>query len=311
MILELDNVNKFYGSFQALAGLTVSVQPGAIGLLGPNGAGKSTLIKALLGLVRLSGGQAKVLGLDARTESRSIRERVGYMPEDDCSLAGLKGIQAVALCGELAGLPRRTALRRAHEMLDYVLLGESRYREVQTYSVGMRQKIKLAQALIHAPKLLFLDEPTNGLDPAGRTRMLQLIRSLAGKNGVSVVISTHILGDVEACCDAALILGHGRLLVYDTLERLKQSVDATCRVRIAGDAGPLKLALESRGYRAERAGLEELLVGGADEPGTAIFEAAQASGSVVRELTPSRTSLEEIYLRAVRATEGQPEELQV
>ena len=200
MILQLEDVTKFYGSFQALTGLSVGVRPGAIGLLGPNGAGKSTLIKALLGLVSLSRGSARVLGLDVRTQSGQIRELVGYMPEDDCSVAGLKGVESVALAGELAGLPSLTSLRRAHEILDYTLLGEERYREVQTYSSGMRQKVKLAQALIHAPKLLFLDEPTNGLDPAGREKMLRLIRNLAQKQDVSVIVSTHILSDVEACC---------------------------------------------------------------------------------------------------------------
>jgi ABC-2 type transport system ATP-binding protein len=302
MILQLNEVTKFYGSFQALAGLSVEVRPGAIGLLGPNGAGKSTLIKALLGLVKLSGGEARVLGLDARHQSREIRELVGYMPEDDCSIAGLKGVQSVALAGELAGLPRQTALRRAHEMLDSVLLGEARYREVQTYSVGMRQKIKLAQALIHAPKLLFLDEPTSGLDPAGRERMLQLIRSLAHKKGVSVVISTHILSDVEACCDAAMILGRGSLLVYDTLPNLQQNIDSSYRVRVAGEIGPLATTLTARGLRVVEETQDEARVFGTVDLSVAIFEAAEECAAVVREITPSRNSLEKIYLEAVRAT---------
>ncbi|MFH0944812.1 MAG: ABC transporter ATP-binding protein [Planctomycetota bacterium] len=306
MILQLNNVSKFYGSFQALADLSVEVQPGAIGLLGPNGAGKSTLIKALLGLVGLSGGEARVLGFDVRRQSRKIREQVGYMPEDDCSIAGLKGVQSVALAGELAGLPRRTALRRAHEILDFVLLDEARYREVQTYSVGMRQKVKLAQALIHAPRLLFLDEPTNGLDPEGREKMLQLIRSLAQKKGVSVVVSTHILGDVEACCDAALILGKGTLLVYDTLPNLQQSAHASCRVRVSGEFAPLGAALTARGCRVEEENGDHARVFGPGELGSMIFAAAAACDAVVREITPSRTSLEEIYLKAVRVTEGEP-----
>ncbi len=306
MILELDNVTKFYGSYQALADLTVKVGPGAIGLLGPNGAGKSTLIKALLGLVDLSRGQAKVLGLDARRQSRRIRELVGYMPEDDCSIAGLKGIQSVALAGELAGLPRRTALRRAHEMLDFVLLDEARYREVQTYSVGMRQKVKLAQALIHAPKLLFLDEPTNGLDPAGRQRMLQLIRNLTQEKDVSVVVSTHILGDVEACCDAALILSRGTLLVYDSLPNLQQSVDSSCRVRVEGDIAPLAAELTARGHQVDEANRDEARVSGAGDLGVAIFEAVEKCDAVVREITPSRNSLEKIYLQAMRTTEEEP-----
>ncbi len=307
MILQLDRVTKSYGSFQAIAGLSVEVQPGAIGLLGPNGAGKTTLIKALLGLVEVTGGEARVLGFDVRTQSRQIREQVGYMPEDDCAIAGLRGVKSVALAGELAGLPRRTALRRAHEMLDSVLLGEARYREVQTYSVGMRQKIKLAQALIHAPKLIFLDEPTSGLDPAGREKMLQLVRSLAQSKGVSVVISTHILSDVEACCDSALILGRGRLLVYDTLPKLQQSIDSSCGVRVAGEIGPLAARLTAQGLEVQDAGQDEARVRGEGDLGVAIFQAAEECGTVVREIIPSRNSLEEIYLEAVRATDGAPE----
>ncbi|MFT5049223.1 MAG: ABC-2 type transport system ATP-binding protein [Chlamydiales bacterium] len=306
MIIELTDVAKYYGKFQALAGLTVSVKPGAIGLLGPNGAGKSTLIKGLLGLVKLSSGSAKVLGLDARTQSPAIREQVGYMPEDDCSIAGLAGVQSVALAGELAGLPALTALRRAHEILDYVALGEERYREVQTYSTGMRQKVKLAQSLVHAPKLLFLDEPTNGLDPAGRVRMLRLIRSLVEKRGMSVVLSTHILTDVETCCDAALILGRGKLLVYDTIPELRRSVHPSCRVRVAGDIAPLSANLQARGYRIESAGRDAALVFGADDLGAAVFAASRETGITVREMTPSRNSLEDIYLDAVRATEAGP-----
>lgn len=308
MILELEGVTKFYGSFQALAGLTVKVQPGAIGLLGPNGAGKSSLIKALLGLVRLSGGTAKVLGLDARTHSAEIREQIGYMPEDDCSIAGLAGVQSVALAGELAGLPALTALRRAHEILDYVLLGEERYREIQTYSTGMRQKVKLAQALIHAPKLLFLDEPTNGLDPTGREKMLRLIRSLVEKRGMSVVLSTHILTDVEACCDAALILGSGKLLVYDTIQKLQRSVDPSCTVRATGDIDALVARLTADGRRVEERRDESFLIYGEGDLGAAILAAAEATGACVREIKPSRNSLEDIYLEAVRATDARSAE---
>lgn len=304
MILELEGVTKFYKRFLALDDLTVSVRPGAIGLLGPNGAGKSTLIKALLGLVRLSSGRAKVLGLDARSQSREIRERIGYMPEDDCSIAGLKGVESVALVGELAGLPALTSLRRSHEILDYVGVGEERYREVQTYSTGMRQKIKLAQALVHSPELIFLDEPTNGLDPTGREKMLRLVRNLTQKKGVSVIVSTHILSDIEACCDSALILGRGKLLVYDTLEHLQQVVDPSSRVRVGGDVEPLCRALTSRGIDCEALAPNEVRVRGGGDIGLMVFEAAREAGSVVREIAPSRNSLEDAFMRAVRETTG-------
>jgi len=300
MIIQLKGVSKFYGGFQALSNVSAAVQPGAIGLLGPNGAGKSTLIKSLLGLVRLTSGDAQVLGMDVRRQSREIRQRVGYMPEDDCYLAGLPAIQAVAYAGELAGLPPRTALRRAHEVLDYVGLAEERYREVQTYSTGMKQKMKLAQALIHAPKLVFLDEPTSGLDPQGRERMIKLIQNLAQKKGVSVVISTHILHDVEASCDSVLILSRGALRVYDTIANLRSSVKETWSVRITGDLTVFTKALVARGCAVRPSGHEEIEVAGPDASDH-VFRAATEAGVIVRHVEAARTSLEEIFLDAVGA----------
>lgn len=300
MLIEVNDVSKNYGGVWALDHLSASLGEGVIGLLGPNGAGKSTLIKVLLGLVRLNSGRASVLGLDARRDSRAIRQRVGYMPEDDCYIAGLNGVQSVAFAGELAGLPRRASLRRAHEMLDYVGIAEERYREVQTYSTGMKQKMKLAQAIIHAPNLVFLDEPTSGLDPQGRERMLALIRNLFAKRGVSVVVSTHILQDVEASCDSVLILSRGRALVNGRLAELRQAVDSSLLVRFAGEGKGFAEALRGRGCSAEAAGPDELRVAG-DPKGLPerIFQAARESGAVVRQVAASRTSLEEVFLKAV------------
>ena len=298
MIIHVDRVTKTYGGQRALDALSFSVPEGVIGLLGPNGAGKSTLIKGLLGLVRLDVGVARVLDLDARTQSRAIRERAGYMPEDDCYIPGMAGVQTVAYAGELAGLPPRVALRRAHEMLDYVSLAEERYREVQTYSTGMKQRIRLAQALIHAPKLLFLDEPTSGLDPQGRERMLELIRNLYRKQGISVVISTHILQDVEACCDRVVILARGKCLVSDELKALRSSVDSSAVLRYGGEGGALRTALEARGLEVAELGPGELKVSGG--PPDIVFRAAQEAGATVRGFAPSRTSLEEIFLEALR-----------
>lgn len=302
-IIELKGVTKYYQRFKALDNLTVLVRPGAIGLLGPNGAGKSTLIKALLGLVQLSAGEVSVLGFDVRSGWRRIRECTGFMPEDDCSIAGLKGVQSVALAGELAGLPALTALRRAHEILDYVTLAEERYREVQTYSVGMRQKIKLAQALIHSPRLVFLDEPTTGLDPVGREKMLRLIRNLAQKKGVSVVLSTHILNDVEACCDSALILGRGRLLVYDTIQNLQRTIDSTYRVRLEGKTSAFLQILESLGCRGEVLGEDVIRVwSDRSDISRNVFRAARQCSVSIRQIEASRNSLEDIFLTAVRET---------
>ena len=304
MIIRLSGVTKYYGSHLALDKLSVDVRAGAIGLLGHNGAGKSTLIKLLLGLVTLNEGEASVLGFDARRQSRRIREAVGYMPEDDCHIAGLKGVEMIAYAGRLAGLPARVALRRAHEILDFAGLADERYREVQTYSTGMKQRIKLAQALIHSPKLLFLDEPTSGLDPQGRETMLRLVRSLVRDKGISVVVSTHILHDVESSCESVLILGKGRLIVYDEIENLRRSVDNSYTVRFGiadrTDRGDhLMRALEDRGLSVEVVEAGEIRVTGAPRVPDLVFEAASEVGVSVRQVAASLNSLEDIYLKAV------------
>ncbi|MEX0712142.1 MAG: ABC transporter ATP-binding protein [Pirellulales bacterium] len=299
-MIQLDSVSKQYGRLQALDDISVEVRPGAVGLLGPNGAGKSTLIKLLLGLVRLNGGSASVLGYDVQRQSIQVRRLVGYMPEDDCYFAGMKAVESVAYAGRLAGMPAIAALRRAHEVLDYVRIGEERYREVQTFSTGMKQKVKLAQALIHSPKLVFLDEPTSGLDPQGRMKMLALVRNLAVEKGVSVVVSTHILSDVERCCDAVLMLGRGRLLAYDTLDNLRRPLDQSYHVRFEGQAAALVSALADEGCQAEELAPGELRVRGpSDAVSGRVFRSAARSGVAVRQLLPSRNSLEAIFLKAI------------
>lgn len=299
-VLELEGVTKQYGKRRALDGVTFRLAAGVVGLLGPNGAGKSTLIKTVLGLVHLDDGAARVLGLDCRTQFRSVRQAVGYMPEDDCILPGLRGVEAVAYTGELSGLPARVALRRSHEVLDLVGIGEERYREVQTYSTGMRQKQKLAQALVHDPKLVFLDEPTSGLDPLGRERMLRLIRTLFERAGVSVILSTHILRDVETVCDSVVILGSGRLLVHDTVEHLRKPVAESMVVALDAPNAAYAEALRDAGARFEEPRAGELrLFGDAHEAAAQALSAARRSGAVVRRMERGRNSLEDIYLDAV------------
>ena len=296
-IIELEDVSKSYGDLLALDGLTVRVMPGAVGLLGPNGAGKSTLIKTLLGLVRLGGGSARVLGLDVGRESVAIRQRVGYMPEDDCIFAGLKGVESVAYCAELCGLPRQTALRRAHEILEFVGIHEERYREVQTYSTGMKQRIRLAQAIVHAPTLLLLDEPTSGLDPAAREKILRLIRSLSKDKGMSVIFSTHILKDVAACCDAALMMQHGRLLAYDTLDRFEQITESSLRIDVAEDADSFAQQLTAKGCTVESQSNGWLLVTSSGmETADIVFRTASECDVALRQVQPARASLEEAFL---------------
>src|SRR4029079_8109905 len=194
---------------------------GSVGLLGPNGAGKSTLLKSLLGFVTPVEGTLRVLGLGVATRPLEIRSRIGYMPESDGHVPGMNAVTFVAYCGELAGLPKADAMQRAHEVLFYTGLGEARYRNVETYSTGMKQRIKLAQALVHDPDLLFLDEPTNGMDPKGRDEMLDLIRDLARNKGVNVIVSSHLLPDVEYTCGHVVVLDKGRVGAAGTIDALK------------------------------------------------------------------------------------------
>ena len=299
-VLEIEGIAKRYRGKPALDGVSFALEPGVFGLLGPNGAGKSTLIKALLGLVRIDAGEGRVLGLDSKRQFRHVRELVGYMPEDDCIFPGLKGVESVAYAGELSGLPHIDALRRAHEVLDYVGLGEERYREVQTYSTGMRQKQKLAQAIVHDPRLVFLDEPTSGLDPLGRKRMLRLIRGLYDRTGTSVVLSTHILQDVEQVCDSVVILGHGKLLVHDTIERLRRPADDSVTVGLERPDPAFGEHLERAGARFEALHDSELRVFGEPERTAGlVLEAARATGALVRRIESGRNTLEEIFLQAV------------
>ena len=220
--VTLESVTVAYGRQAALRDVSAAFPSGAVGLLGPNGAGKSTMIKSLLGFLVPERGRLRVLGLDVAESPLEIRARVGYMPETDGHIPGMNAVSFVAYCGELAGLPRVDAMQRAHEVLFYVGLGEARYRNVETYSTGMKQRIKLAQALVHDPDLLFLDEPTNGMDPKGRDEMLELVRDLAHNKGVNLILSSHLLPDVEYTCDHVVVMDKGTIATAGPIEALKQ-----------------------------------------------------------------------------------------
>src|SRR5438270_2853361 len=212
MLFQLQNVTKTYGAVTALDNLSVAVPEGAVGLLGPNGAGKTTMIRTLLGLISVDAGSGQVLGMDTRTRSLDIRQAVGFVPEDECLFPLVAGIDFVSYAGELTGMTGKDAMQRAHEVLDYVGLGEARYRRVESYSTGMKQRLKLAAAIVHDPRLLILDEPTNGMDPAGRQELLELARDLSRNKGMSLLFSSHLLPDVEGVCDYIVVLGAGRVL---------------------------------------------------------------------------------------------------
>src|SRR5436190_839746 len=242
-VVTFENVTVVYGQNAALRDVTAEFASGAVGLLGPNGAGKSTMIKALLGFIAPARGRMRVLGLDVAAAPLEIRARVGYMPENDAHIPGMNAVSFVAYCAELSGLPRADAMQRSHEVLFYVGLGEARYRNVETYSTGMKQRIKLAQALVHDPDLLFLDEPTNGMDPKGREEMLELIRDLAHNKGVNLILSSHLLPDVEYTCSQVVVLDRGSVAMAGAIDQLKGPTGRVFEVRVKGPADRFIAAL--------------------------------------------------------------------
>ncbi|WP_165228240.1 ABC transporter ATP-binding protein [Aquisphaera insulae] len=299
MLIELDGVTKTYGKVTALDGLSVALPEGAIGLLGPNGAGKTTMIRCLLGLISLDAGNGRVLGMDIRSDRMDIRQAVGFATEDECLFPGLIGVRFVAYAGELVGMASRDALQRAHEVLDYVGLGEARYRRVESYSTGMKQRLKIASAIVHDPRLLILDEPTNGMDPKGREEILTLARDLSRSKGMSLVFSSHLLPDVEGVCDHVMVMGRGRLLAQGRIEDLKRPHDDEFEVRVKGDLPAFAARLAGFGAEASVADdhLRVRLPKG--ESAGVLWAAAGRAGEQIRALRPRRSTLEEIFLGAL------------
>jgi ABC-2 type transport system ATP-binding protein len=307
MIVRLSDLTIRYGTYTAVDRVSVDLPAGAVGLLGRNGAGKSSILKSLLGLVEASAGERQVLDLPKDAPSEEIRARVGYMPEREAYIPGLNGYETVRIAGQLSGLPAAVAARRAHEVLYFVGLGEQRYRPVSGYSTGMKQKTKLAVALVHDPQLLFLDEPTNGLDPQGRQQMLALIADLARSFGKSIILSSHILSDVEQVCRYVVLLERGRLLAAGPVDELTVTDTRVVHVALRGDEARLETALAPLCVEAPvRSGDGAFrLTVAEDLPAQALFRAVAAAGGAVRELREHRRSLEDVFLHAVRvAGEG-------
>ena len=302
-VVTLDHVTVAYGRSRALQDVTTTFASGAVGLLGPNGAGKSTMIKALLGFIVPEQGRMRILGLDVAVSSLEIRARVGYMPESDAHIPGMNAVSFVAYCGELAGLPRVDAMQRAHEVLFYVGLGEARYRNVETYSTGMKQRIKLAQALVHDPDLLFLDEPTNGMDPRGRDEMLELVRDLAHHKGVNLVLSSHVLPDVEYACDDVVVMDKGRIAIAGPIAALKQPRGRTYELRVktpTADLEPFFERLRAAGLECHATDEDVVRVFVPGEGGARdVFALAAAAHVQVRHLRASVPTLEDVFARAV------------
>lgn len=308
-VAQVQNLTVRYGNFVALNNFSVSIPEGSVGLLGPNGAGKTTLIKTLLGFVKPGGGTANVLGYDVATQDRDIRQRIGLMPEQDCHIPGMSAVQFVAYAGELAGMPADQSMRRAHEVLEYCGLGEARYRNVETYSTGMKQRIKLAQAIVHGPKLLMLDEPTNGLDPAGREEMLDLIQSVSHGKGLNVLVSSHLLPDIERVCDQVIVVMNGGMRAQGLIKDLKRIEGHPVDVELREDNDKFPLFLMDKGANVERRGTYAYRVQQSSisqkEMRLLVQIAARESGAQVRGLTIAERSLEEAFLEAIGRPEGQ------
>ena len=299
-ILECERLTKRYGKIVALKGISLAIQPGVVGLLGPNGAGKSTLISVLLGQTPASSGAATVLGMDIRRGQRAIRRRVGFVPENDCLIPGMSGTGYVYYAGRLAGMSHADAMQRAHEVLDYVGMEEARYRPAEQYSSGMRQRLKLAQALVHDPDVLFLDEPTNGMDPQGRQMMLGLIGDL-GRAGISVLLSSHLLPDVERVCERVIIMGGGEVLTEGRLEEMNKPHPTLYRVDFTGDAATFRRRLTDDSVHVLEqvdGGLQIAL----PEEGSQrlVLQAARDTATLVLGLQPKRSSLEETFMAAIQ-----------
>ncbi len=295
-VITAHNLRKMYGPHLALDDVDLEIPSGAVGILGPNGAGKSTLFKCLLGLIKTTSGGGTVLGYDIRTEGDKIRSRIGYMPEYDALDPGLAAVDQVRYSGELLGMNPAHATRRAHEVLEYVGLKDQRYRKIETFSTGMKQATKLACALVHDPEILICDEPTNGLDQKAREFMLQTLRRTVSEGGRSVLMSSHVMDDVQDVCDRIVMIHKGKIVVQRRIDELAKQVDREIEISVWGGASRMQAELEGRGLKVRRLG-RVLRVDRIDDNTTfVILEAAAEAGVQVRQMQEYEPDLEDIFL---------------
>ncbi len=299
-IIETQGLGKRFGRHQALDRIDLRIEAGTIWLLGPNGAGKSTLIRCLLQLEEKDSGSASLLGQDIDVHGREVRKRVGYAPEQDCHIPGMAGCEYVTYCAQLSGLPFAAARQRAHEMLDFVGMGQERYRLVETYSTGMKQRIKIAQAIVHDPELVFLDEPTNGLDPEGQAHILDLIGRIWKESGISVVLSSHLLPDVDRICEQIVIVARGRVVVHDRLQELKRRRKPVAELSVRSGAAELIEALSRNGWPCELLSNGRIRVSfGQDSLNPMIAFMGERRIAPI-EIKASPNALQEFFLQALR-----------
>ena len=299
-LIELENIVKHYGNMRVLDDVSISLRPGVTGLLGPNGAGKSTLIKVILGLVRISSGTGSVNGLSLLEHGKQIRTMIGYMSEDDSYIAGMSGVEVVRYSACLSGMTPTEGLRRAHETMDYCDIEQERYRDVETYSTGMRQKTKVAQAIVADPPILIFDEPTSGLDPEAREAMLNRVKNLSVRHGKTVIISTHILRDVQQICEHVIIMAKGKVKVADRLENIHSPNSRSLFLAVEGGRQEFQAALDRKGFKVSIADKGQLEI--MTEQGTLpreVWQTANETNTQIRSVVPAKNSLETIFREVV------------
>ena len=296
LIIETVDLVKMYGPHVALEGLNLKLESGAIGILGPNGAGKSTFFKCILGLITTTSGQGKVLGYDIKTQGDIIRSRIGYMPEYDSLDPELIALDQVRYSGELIGMNPAHATQRAHEVLEYVGLKDQRYRKIGTFSTGMKQAAKLACALIHDPEILICDEPTNGLDQRSREFMLQTLRNTVEQGDRTVLMSGHVMDDIQEVCDSIVMIYKGKIVVHSRIEELARQVDEEIEISVWGGSSRMEESLKSRGLSIRRLGRIIRIKVESEDTISVILECAVESGVQVRRMGEYEPDLEDIFL---------------
>ena len=305
MLLELTDLTVSYGKKVVLDNLNLQIKGGAIGLLGPNGAGKSTLIKTLLGFLVPTNGYVNLFGKGVRSSKTEVRQLIGYMPENDSYIPGVNAVSFVGYAGELCGMDRKAARQRAHEVLNYVGIDEIRYRPVETYTTGVRQRLKLAQALVHDPDLLLLDEPTNGMDQRGRETMLSLVTDLSLEQNTNIIFSSHILKDIESTCTSIIALNDGKIAFSGEIKTMRDSQQLAYEIELKGDVERFLVQLDLLGFKCEKVSelrffatpnqqfldsVQEL-----DSIGRQFFQLAFETNAQIRHLRIVKPSLEDIF----------------
>jgi len=303
-LIEINNVTKQFKDVVALDDLNVMIPKGRIALLGPNGAGKSTLLKIVLGLIPPDKGNGKVLGMDIMEQGIEIRKRIGYMPEHDCLPEDTNAVEFVSTMGRLSGMSKAKAMERTHEVLYYLNMRDERYRQIGTYSGGMKQKVKLAQAIVHDPDIVFMDEPTSGLDPIARNEMLTALRAMSEHGHTNYILSTHLLHDVEQICDRVVMLSRGRVMVEDTLENLLVKRHNHITVKTLVDPELLADLLHEHGFSVELFGEEVVVTWQGRDDMDKIISLMAEKGYPLRQINTRVRDLDDVYLELMSESGG-------